>query len=64
MKPVEGQRFVKGGYTLLRVLYPILNLVFPGLPLRHVARAMINAVRLGASKQVLEVVDIRELGAR
>lgn len=64
MKPVEGQRFVKGGYTLIRVLYPLLNLVFPGMPLRDVARAMINAVRLGAAKQVLEVADIRALAAR
>jgi uncharacterized protein YbjT (DUF2867 family) len=64
MKPVEGQRFVHGGYTLIRVLYPILSLVFPGMPLRDVARAMLNAVRFGAPKQVLEVPDIRDLAAR
>jgi uncharacterized protein YbjT (DUF2867 family) len=64
MKPVEGQRFVHGGYTLIRVLYPILALVFPGMPLRDVARAMINAVRFGAPKPILEVPDIRALAAR
>jgi hypothetical protein len=29
-----------------------------------VARAMINAARFGASKQVLEVDDMRQLAAR
>jgi hypothetical protein len=64
MKPVEGQLFVHGGYTLIRILYPILALVFPGIPLRDVARAMINAVRFGAPKPILEVPDIRALAAR
>jgi len=64
MKPTPGQRFVKGGYVLIRVLYPLLSLVFPGMALRDVARAMINAVRFGASKGVLEVRDIAELAAR
>ncbi|HTV22021.1 MAG TPA: NAD-dependent epimerase/dehydratase family protein [Polyangiaceae bacterium] len=61
MKPTPGQRFVKGGYTLVRVIYPVLNLVFPGMELSDVARAMINAVRFGAPKQVLEVADMRLL---
>ncbi len=64
MKPTPGQQKVKGGYYLVRVLYPVLNLVFPGMPLRDVARAMINAVRFGAPKGVLEVPDIRQLAAR
>ncbi|HVJ16684.1 MAG TPA: NAD-dependent epimerase/dehydratase family protein [Polyangiaceae bacterium] len=63
MKPTPGQKRVKGGYTLVSVLYPLLNLVFPGMPLSDVARAMINAVRFGFSKQVLEVPDMRELAA-
>ena len=41
-----------------------MNLVFPGMPLRDVARAMINAVRFGAPQHVLEVPDIRALAAR
>jgi len=64
MKPMPGQKRVKGGYTLIRVLYPVLNLVFPGMSLRDVARAMINAVRFGAPKAVLEVPDMAPLAAR
>jgi uncharacterized protein YbjT (DUF2867 family) len=61
MKPVPGQKNVKGGYALLRIIYPILNLFFPGMDLSAVARAMIHAARDGAPKQVLEVADIRNL---
>lgn len=64
MKPTPGQRFVKGGYLLVRTIYPVLNLFFPGMELRDVARAMINAVRFGAPKRVLEVPDLRELASR
>jgi hypothetical protein len=34
------------------------------MPLKDLARAMINAVRYGAPKQVLEVADLRPLAAR
>jgi hypothetical protein len=34
------------------------------MPLKDVAQAMINAVRFGAPRQVLEVPDVRELAAR
>jgi uncharacterized protein YbjT (DUF2867 family) len=64
MMPTRGQKNAKGGYLLFRVLYPILTLFFPGMPLSDVARAMINAVRHGAPKPVLEVADMRELAAR
>jgi uncharacterized protein YbjT (DUF2867 family) len=64
MKPTPGQKHVKGGYTLIRVLYPVLNLFFPGIALCDLARAMINAVQYGAPKHVLEVPDVRELAAR
>jgi uncharacterized protein YbjT (DUF2867 family) len=64
MKPTPGQTKVKGGYTLIRVLYPLFNLFFPGMNLSDVARAMINAVRYGAPKGVLEVPDLRLLAAR
>lgn len=64
MGPTPGQERVKGGYTLIRILYPIAALVFPGMPLRDVARAMIQAVRAGAPKGVLEVADIRALAAQ
>ena len=64
MKPTPGQKRVKGGYFLIKVLYPVFNLVFPGMTLKDVARAMINAVRFGAPRGVLEVPDMRELAAR
>ena len=64
MKPTPGQQRVKGGYYLVRVLYPLLNLVFPGMTLSDVGRAMINAARVGAPNGVLEVADIRQLAAR
>lgn len=64
MKPTPGQRNVKGGHTLFKILYPVMSLVFPGMPLKDVAVAMLNAVRYGAPKQVLEVPDIRELAKR
>jgi uncharacterized protein YbjT (DUF2867 family) len=64
MKPTPGQKRVKGGYYLIKLLYPLFNLIFPGMPLRDVARAMINAVRFGAPKHVLEVPDMKQLAAR
>ncbi len=64
MKPMPGQKNVPGGYYLLRILFPILGLFFPGMSLADVARAMINAVRFGAPKPVLEVADMRQLAAR
>jgi hypothetical protein len=64
MKPTPGQKKVKGGYYLVRVLYPLLSLLFPGMTLRDVGRAMINAARFGAPKGVLEVADIKQLAAR
>jgi uncharacterized protein YbjT (DUF2867 family) len=64
MKPTPGQRYVKGGYTLIRLLYPLLSVFFPGMPLRDVARAMIRAARNGAPSPILEVPDLRALAAR
>lgn len=60
-KPTPGQRYVKGGYLLVKILYPLFALVFPGIPLRDVGRAMIQCVRAGAPKNILEVPDIRAL---
>ena len=51
---------IKGGTLLCVVVYPLLNLFFPGMRLSDVGRAMINAVRFGAPKPVLEVADIRQ----
>jgi hypothetical protein len=38
-----------------------MNLFFPGMELQDLARAMINAGRFGAPKQVLEVADVHAL---
>jgi len=64
MKPTAGQKNVIGGYWLVKGLFPLLNLVFPGITLSELGRAMINAVRFGAPKGVLEVPDIKALAAR
>jgi len=64
MKPTPGQKRVKGGYYLVRVLYPLLNLFFPGMTLSDVGRAMIHAAQFGAPKGVLEVADMRQLVQR
>jgi uncharacterized protein YbjT (DUF2867 family) len=64
MKPTPGQKNVIGGYTLVRVLFPVLNLIFPGITLSQLGRAMINAVKFGAPRGVLEVPDIKALAAR
>jgi uncharacterized protein YbjT (DUF2867 family) len=64
MKPTPGQKHVKTSYRVALVLYPLARLFFPAMPLRDVARAMINAVRFGAPKQVLEVPDMKALAAK
>ena len=64
MKPTPGQKHVKTAYRAALLLYPLARLFFPAMPLRDVARAMINAVRFGAPKQVLEVPDMKALAAK
>src|SRR4051794_2234908 len=55
MEPVKGQRNLKTGYRVGLVFLPVLKLIFPTLTLSEVARAMLNCVRGGAPKNVLEV---------
>lgn len=64
MKPTPGQLHIKPFYRAMLVFYPLLNLFFPGMPLRDVARGMIHAVRFGAKKTVLEAEDMKELARR
>jgi uncharacterized protein YbjT (DUF2867 family) len=61
MKPVPGQRHIKRAYRVGLVFYPVLKLIFPALTLNTVGRAMVNAVRYGAPKSVLEAKDIAAL---
>ncbi len=64
MKPAPGQKNLKRTYRVLLVFYPLLNLFFPGIPLRKVALAMINCVRFGAPRGVLEPKDIKAQAQR
>jgi len=64
MKPAPGQKNIKRSYRVALVLYPLLNLFFAGIPLRQVGLAMINCVRFGAPKTVLEAKDIKEQAQR
>jgi hypothetical protein len=64
MKPAPGQKNIKRSYRVALVLYPLLNLFFPGLPLRQVGLAMINCVRFGAPMGVLDAKDIKAQGER
>ena len=64
MKPAPGQKNIKRSYRVALVFYPVLNLFFAGIPLRQVGLAMINCVRLGAPKGVLEARDIKDQAQR
>jgi len=64
MKPTPGQKHIKRAYQPIRFLYPLFNLIFPGLTLTQVGQAMIKSVSLGAPVNVLEAKDIGELARR
>jgi len=63
MKPTPEQRNIKGYYTAMGWLYPILRAISANLAstLHDVALAMINVTRRGYPKTVLEVKDINSL---
>lgn len=63
MKPVAGQRHVKGAFKALLAPWPLWKALFPGscMTLDEVARAMIRCATDGAPKQVLEVSDLQAL---
>jgi uncharacterized protein YbjT (DUF2867 family) len=63
MKPTPGQRNTKSYYKLIGWLYPIGRALYPAgfCTLQEVGRAMINAVRKGYPKRVLEVKEIVQL---
>lgn len=66
MKPTEGAKNVLKGYWLFGWMYPMLRSVFPNFvcTLKEVGIAMINTVKKGYSKSVLEVRDIVELSKK
>lgn len=65
MKPMAGQKNIKGYSKIINALFPVLRILLPSqvLELRQVGLAMINAVQKGYPRQVLEIKDIRELAA-
>ena len=60
MKPTEGMKNTLKGYGIFTWMYPLLRSLFPNFvcTLKEVGVAMINTVRKGYSKPVLEVGDI------
>jgi uncharacterized protein YbjT (DUF2867 family) len=66
MKPTKGARNVKGGYTLLAAIYPIVKLLAPRyvLTLEQVGKAMINVSVNGYHNPTVEVKDIAVLATR
>lgn len=60
MKPFKGQKNVKTLYKPVIWLYPIID-PKRSLTLSGVGQAMINAVKIGYEKQVLEIEDIKKL---
>ena len=60
MKPSPGQKHVLALYKFFAWLYPLLELLSPGITctIQELGRAMINAGIKGFSKQVLGVKDI------
>lgn len=63
MKPVAGQKNVKGAYKIVVWLFPLLLVLFPkkGNTISELAQAMINSVLKGYNKSILEVSDIKFL---
>jgi len=63
MRATPGQQRVKGYYTFIRWLYPVLRRLLPKYisTLAEVGQAMIHAAQRGYPKHVLEVPDIVRL---
>lgn len=61
MKPAPGQQNVKPLYKFRGGLYPIFRAIFPNVAftLKEVGLAIINGVRKGYSKQILDVKDMK-----
>ena len=60
MKTTPGQKNIKSWYKYIAWLYPIGRKLYPAgfCTLQEVGQAMINVVRKGYPKQILEVPDI------
>jgi len=62
MKPFKGQKNIKSFFKPIIAIFPLL---FPkrSLTMKQVGQAMINTVRRGYPKQLLEIDDIKALAA-
>ncbi|UOR06771.1 epimerase [Hymenobacter aerilatus] len=63
MRATPGQQRVKGYYTFIGRLYPVLRRLFPKYvsTMQEVGQAMIRVVQRGYPKHVLEVPDMVQL---
>ena len=63
MKAIPGQKNIKSYYKYILWLYPIGRLLYPAgfCTLKEVGRAMINVVKSGYPKKIIEVKDIVKL---
>lgn len=63
LHPSDDLKNIHGFHALYKVLYPVLRIVAPNylLTLEELGLAMINGVKLGYHKQILEVKDIYKL---
>lgn len=66
MLAAKGAKNVPGFFGIFRVLYPALRAIFPRFvtTLKEVAIAMINSVKYGYEKSVIEVPDILVLSKK
>jgi uncharacterized protein YbjT (DUF2867 family) len=66
IEPTKGLKNTLKVYNYIGWLIPIMRSLSPGLicSLREIGLAMINAVKIGYDKQVLEVKDIKALAAK
>jgi len=69
LRPMNGEvsstRWTRVAYAAMKPLLPLVRAVAPGMVLtsEELGRAMIHAARAGAPKRVLEISDLRALGA-
>lgn len=61
MKPLKGQKNLKGYNRYVRVLYPILSPFFPSCSLSTIGKAMINVSLAENAPDILEVPNIKAL---
>jgi hypothetical protein len=66
MLPTKGLKNTLSFYKFVIWLYPIVHPLFPGSfgTLKELGLAMINCVRFGSEKRVLDTKDIAELAMK